>query len=148
MPAGRPTRKIPKTIKAIKDALELGLTIKGACGCARINPDTFYLWQKEDPEFSDMVKEAKAQGQSLVEKAILTGIKKDPKRALEVARRRYEEWQDRQKTEIKGDIVTTQALPVLEIADLLRGMGLSKKTIDKIRDRYLDAVVPEGKEVG
>lgn len=102
MSGGRPTTKTPEVLKRLEDALEAGLTIAGACGYARIGTTTFYRWQEDDVEFRDMVEGAKVRGQALIEFAILKDIKKDPKRALEVARRRYPEWQDRQKTELSG----------------------------------------------
>lgn len=58
---GRPSKYTPERISAILDAIRLGVPRELAARASGINPDTFYTWQKEKPEFSDAVNEAEAK---------------------------------------------------------------------------------------
>lgn len=75
---GRNSKYTPERVNTILDAIRTGDTYKVAAARAGINLDTFYEWQKAHTEFSDAVKEAKAE----YEKWELDGILKDARKSL------------------------------------------------------------------
>jgi transposase len=62
MPAGRPTKYTPETVKKIVDAIRVGATFRLACDYAGITEETFSQWRKKYSEFSDAIKEAEGAG--------------------------------------------------------------------------------------
>lgn len=57
----RITKYTPERIEKIISAISKGKTYKDASKLAGINPDTFFDWLKNKPEFSDAVKMAEKQ---------------------------------------------------------------------------------------
>lgn len=51
-------------VKDICKYLAMGMTNEDASNCVDINPDTFYEWMKNKPEFSEAVLKAKSQGEA------------------------------------------------------------------------------------
>ena len=78
MPAGRPTKYTPETVKKIVDAIRVGATFRLACDYAGITEETFSQWRKKYSEFSDAIKEAEGQGVvgwlAKIEKAANEGV--------------------------------------------------------------------------
>lgn len=54
--AGRPTVMTETTLGKLEEAFAYDATIEEACFYADINPDTYYRYVKEHPEFSERVK--------------------------------------------------------------------------------------------
>jgi transposase-like protein len=48
----------PERVKAITDALRLGVTVEDACEYADISAETFYKWLREKTDFAEAVKKA------------------------------------------------------------------------------------------
>jgi DNA-binding XRE family transcriptional regulator len=59
-PGGRPTKRTPEVVEKLAKCIAMGLTDDEAASLVGIHRDTLIEWHK-DPEFSDMVKSAKAQ---------------------------------------------------------------------------------------
>lgn len=152
---GQPTKYNPGIHPQIAKTLcEAGVTIAELADALGVSDDTIWRWKKKYPEFCGAIEGGRDVADERVKESLYElcrGWKDHPPdyRAIRLwlVNRKPKEWRDVQRTEFSGEVTTTQALPVLEIADLLKGMKLSEKTIEEIRDRYLDAVVPEGKEV-
>lgn len=110
----RPTKYNEERVEIIAASIAAGDSIKVAAAKAGINLDTFFEWRKSKPEFSDRVKEAKAE----YEKWLMEGILKDAQKSLKIlingeeyeeTRTEYEEDpSDKEKPRIKKQIVTTK----------------------------------------
>jgi len=48
----------PERVKAITDALRLGVTVEDACEYGDISAETFYKWLREKPDFAEAVKKS------------------------------------------------------------------------------------------
>lgn len=55
------SRKNPKTVQRILDALRIGATYKDAANAAGISYETFRSWQQGDPAFSAAIDQAEAE---------------------------------------------------------------------------------------
>lgn len=62
MPAGRPTKYTPATVKRIVDAIRVGATFEMACAYGGISHETFCEWRRKYPEFLEAVKAAEGAG--------------------------------------------------------------------------------------
>ena len=59
MAGGRPTKYKPKIAERICALIEADTyTVAEICRMVKINPDTYYTWQKDITEFSDAIKKA------------------------------------------------------------------------------------------
>jgi hypothetical protein len=56
MPAGRPTKMTESTLGKLEQAFALDSTVEQACFYADINPDTYYEYVKNHPEYSERIK--------------------------------------------------------------------------------------------
>lgn len=56
----RPTKRTPTARERIVAAIKIGATLRRAAAAGGIHYDTLNEWCKDDPEFSDAVKEAEA----------------------------------------------------------------------------------------
>lgn len=63
--AGRPTKRTPATEKKILKALKDGNVRSTAAALAGISKETFYNWLAEFPDFSDAIKKAEAEAESV-----------------------------------------------------------------------------------
>lgn len=68
--------KLPDYGNAVLEYLRVGHTDKDACTLAGVNPDTFYSWLKEFPEFSEAVKKARLESKDVHVKLIQKAAKK------------------------------------------------------------------------
>jgi hypothetical protein len=59
---GRKTKYTPDTVKKVTDAIRLGATYDLAGSYAGISRETFHVWMRTKPEFSDAVKDAEGAG--------------------------------------------------------------------------------------
>lgn len=92
-----------ETVKEICDNLKLGLTIKDVCEYVGINPDTFFDWQKNKPDFSDRIKRAQMECKrrciSIIHRASINSWQAS---AWWLERRHADEYQMKNKTELTG----------------------------------------------
>jgi hypothetical protein len=67
----RPTKYTPETVKAITDAIKLGLSNVDACAIAGISADTYTNWKDRYSAFSDAITKAHAEAKENRLKRIL-----------------------------------------------------------------------------
>ncbi|MBO9699253.1 MAG: helix-turn-helix domain-containing protein [Sporocytophaga sp.] len=66
-----------KTVDQICSLLSTGLyTIESICNQVGIHPDTFYDWQRNKPEFANLVEEARAERISSLREIALSSLVK------------------------------------------------------------------------
>jgi hypothetical protein len=58
--AGRRTKYTPETVKAITDAISLGLSIKDACLRADVSVQTYARWSAQYVDFVDAIQKAES----------------------------------------------------------------------------------------
>ena len=106
--AGRPTVITPDTVRKLKTAFELDLTVEGACNYAGISKDTYYRHLKEK-EFSDEMRIAQMHLEIEAKKSVTRGVKEDGNLALKVLERRCkEQYSPRHEHSIDGELTISQ----------------------------------------
>lgn len=60
-PGGCPTKRTPEARDKILEAIRLGATYELAANYAGMHYDTFNEWRKDDPEFSEALREAEGE---------------------------------------------------------------------------------------
>lgn len=58
---GAKGKKTPLIINALCKAIRLGLPNIRACELVGLSQETFYQWEKSDPEFSEKIKKARSE---------------------------------------------------------------------------------------
>ena len=61
--AGRPTKYNEEVVQRITQALRAGNTRRASCAYAGISEDTFAVWLKDIPDFSDAIKKAEGDAE-------------------------------------------------------------------------------------
>ena len=59
---GRPSKRIPKVVKAICSGISDGLPLKYAAALGGISHETLCQWQRRYPDFSEAIQKAMANG--------------------------------------------------------------------------------------
>lgn len=59
---GRKPLDYQKHIVQLEQVLSSGATVKDACAYVGVSQETFYLWLRSYPEFSEVIEKARAQG--------------------------------------------------------------------------------------
>lgn len=125
-PGGRPTVITPEVIRKLEEVFAFGGTDKEACFYAGIGTSAFYDYQKENPEF---VERKEALKQKPILKARQTVIKNldNPETAKwYLARKRKEEFSERQELEASGRFLSGTLTPKEE-AKLLNILSADDK---------------------
>ena len=108
---GRPTKYRPEMCQKIIDAMEKGLSKEAAATEIGICEASFYLWQKENKEFSEAVKEGEKRSQLFWEKVGIKGmVGKIPgfnATTWIFNMKNRQGWKDRQETEHTGGFSIT-----------------------------------------
>lgn len=82
---GRPTLCTPAVVDELIDALQTGMSIKGACNCAGISTETYYDWlsrgETGQQPFADFLTRA-TQARGKGERALVTAMSTDTGRAF------------------------------------------------------------------
>lgn len=81
-PVGRRSRYVESTIKEVLYGISLGLTNKDAALAAGVSEDTFYRWEREKPNFSSRVEQAKAARVRLLMRQLTTAAAQRDIRAI------------------------------------------------------------------
>lgn len=107
---GRPTKKTPRTLDRLEEALTKGLPRWAACSYARISRQTFNDWLQKQPQFRAQVEAWEAQAMfDMVEKA-----KREPKGNQWLLSRRFrDDYGDKLQLEQSGDV--TLNIRVVEV---------------------------------
>jgi hypothetical protein len=79
-PVGRPTSMTEATLGKLEEAFAFDATVEEACFYADINPDTYYVYVKAHPEFSERVKALRQRPVLKARQTIVTGLD-EPKNA-------------------------------------------------------------------
>lgn len=97
--AGRPTKYNIERVQKIVNALSAGNTRRDSCAYAGISEDTFAVWLKDKPDFSDAIEKAEADAAvrnvAIIAKAAQEGTWQAAAWWLE--RRRKDQWSARQE---------------------------------------------------
>ena len=118
MPAGRPTKMTPETIKKLEDAFLLGCTDGEACFAADITQQTLYNYQKENPDFLVRKNMLKENPVFVARKSLIDAMNKDGKLALSFLERKKKD-EFSLKTEIahSGEVEQKHKLDVTKLTD-------------------------------
>lgn len=101
-PGGRPTVMTEAVIGKLEQAFAYDSTIKEACFYAGINPDTYFAYAKEHPEFSERVEALRQRPILAAREEVVKAIKTDPRNAQwYLERKRKDEFSIKQ--EVKAD---------------------------------------------
>ena len=74
MPAGRPTKMTPETVKKLEEAFLLGCTDLEACLYGDISKQTLYNYQEKHPEFVDRKAALKSNPVMLARKIVMKSL--------------------------------------------------------------------------
>lgn len=99
---GRPTKKTPEMVALLAAAIAEGMSFKSAAHLCGINSDTFWDWMKNDEEFSDKIKSARAVAVSESVQAIRSRLPQWQAMAWWLERIEYEDWGSKQRIEHTG----------------------------------------------
>ncbi len=88
MPAGRPTKMTPETLKKLEEAFAIGASDNEACFYADISHQTLYTYQSDHPEFLDRKNALKERPVLLARQSVIKGLESDPQLALKYLERR------------------------------------------------------------
>lgn len=108
MKAGRPSKYNEEIVQKLCSYIEAGLSEVDASLLVGINPDTFYRWKREKPEFSEAIKTAHAKFKAAAIKNIYAAAKKDWKATAWLLERKYPaEFAKRENVNLEGDTTIT-----------------------------------------
>ena len=114
-PKGRPTKYRPEMNEMVKNLCLLGATDDEVAEYLDINRDTYYLWKKTIPEFSDAILAGKIEADALVSKSLFEAAQRGDTSAAKfwLINRRPENWRDKQ--EVKTTIAHEQVFKIGDI---------------------------------
>ena len=81
MPAGRPTKMTPETVKKLEEAFAIGASDGEACFYADISKPTLYAYQDANPEFLNRKEALKERPVLLARQTVLKAMETDPQTA-------------------------------------------------------------------
>lgn len=107
--AGQPTKYKPEYPEKLKAWMEKGYSFQSFAGHVRVNIDTLYEWERNNPEFSDAKKEAMELSRVFWESVGIDGVysTKDGPNVnptvyiFNMKNRFPKEWRDRHEVEAK-----------------------------------------------
>jgi hypothetical protein len=112
MGVGRPTKYEERFCDAIREFLKDGYSVAAFAGHIGVAYSTVQLWEKEHPEFSVAVKEARAAATLWWEnrgRSIALGEDGNPTLVIfGLKNRAPEEWRDKTETEHSGAVTVTK----------------------------------------
>lgn len=73
----RPTKMTPEVLGKLEQAFAYDSTIEEACFYADINPDTYYTYVKENPEYSERIKALRNRPVLDARQKVVSDIKND-----------------------------------------------------------------------
>lgn len=88
MPAGRPTKMTPETVKKLEEAFAIGASDAEACFYADISKETLYTYQDKFPAFLDRKEALKERPVLLARQSVIRGMEQDPNLALKYLERK------------------------------------------------------------
>lgn len=98
---GQPTKRTPRTLARLEEALRKGLPRWAACAYAKISSQCFYEWMREQPSFEASVLEWEAA--ALTE--LVAGVRKTtPGKMFLLARRFRSDYGDKVEIEHVGGV--------------------------------------------
>ena len=108
------SKKTPAVLEIIREALEKGSTHTAAYGLARVDMTTFYKWLREDPEFTELVKNA----ESVAEARWLEKTEKEHTGSRWLLSRRFrKDWSERIQHEHLGVVTVNVVRSDDEVTD-------------------------------
>jgi hypothetical protein len=98
---GRPTKKVPRTLARLEEALTKGLPRWAACAYAKISQQCFYEWMHQ-PAFESQVLEWEAAAMN----QMVAAVRKEPRgNQFLLARRFRQDYGDEVKIEHSGAVL-------------------------------------------
>lgn len=95
---GRPKKVTKEVLEKLEEAFLLGCTDREACFYADIALSTLYLYQEQNPEFSERKAELKENPILLARKTVVENLARDPELSLKfLERKRKKEFSPRQE---------------------------------------------------
>jgi hypothetical protein len=79
--AGRPTVMTESTLGKLEEAFAYDSTVEEACFYANINPDTYYVYVKQHPEYSERIAALRQRPVLAARRKVVTEIDNDTKNA-------------------------------------------------------------------
>jgi hypothetical protein len=106
MSGGRPSKYTPETVTQILEYLKVGNTRGTAGQASGISHQTFAVWLREYPEFSEAVKEAEAEAVALHVGNIVNAASKGSWQASAwvLERRHYADWGKKDRIELVNSV--------------------------------------------
>lgn len=113
MPAGRPTKMTPETVKKLEEAFAIGASDGEACFYADISKVTLYSYQEKHPEFLNRKEALKERPVLLARQTVVKGLESNPDLAFKyLERKRKAEFASRQEvTGADGEQFTVGMTP-------------------------------------
>lgn len=108
MPAGRPTKMTPETVKKLEEAFAIGASDGEACFYADISKETLYTYQDKTPGFLDRKNALKERPVLLARQTVVKALESDSILALKyLERKRKAEFSTRTETDLttKGEAI-------------------------------------------
>lgn len=103
---GRPPAVTEAVLGKLQEAFAFDCSIEEACFYADINPDTYYVYVKKHPKFSEKVKALKQRPVLLARQSVINGFADDPNLALKyLERKRKAEFSTKTETDVKMEVV-------------------------------------------
>jgi hypothetical protein len=98
MPAGRPTKMTPETVKKLEEAFAIGASDGEACFYADISRETLNNYQNANPQFLDRKNALKERPVLLARQTVIKAIETDHDLAFKfLERKRRKEFATRQE---------------------------------------------------
>lgn len=120
----RPTKQSAALVGKLEYAFSIGATVEEACFYADIHKDTYYEWIKKQPGLSDRFDALKQRPVFLAREAVVKGIQRDPKLALDfLGRKAKKEFGNNVDITTDGKALPTPILGGASSTDVEEGDG-------------------------
>ena len=108
----RPTVVTPEVLLKLEQAFAIDCTVEEACSYADISQSTFFLYQQNNPEFSERIAELRQRPVLKARQTVVTALS-DPSHAFKyLERKRKKEFGA--NIEVSGGLTISQVLDELE----------------------------------
>ena len=106
MPAGRPTKYKPVYCDEIISLMATGLSLTAAAASLGISRETAYAWERENEEFSDAIKIARAKRTLKLEQDLLSASDSPTvtSRIFALKNANPHEWQEKQHHAVDASV--------------------------------------------
>lgn len=115
IPIGRPTVVTPEVLLKLEQAFAIDATAEEACSYADISQSTFYLYLKNNPDFSERISDLRNRPILKARQTVVKGIEQNYSNAMDyLQRKRKAEFQLSQKVDLNAKITISDILNEIE----------------------------------